>query len=132
MSATLAYTDGSSIGNPGPSGWAVLINDNLHSGSVKLSTNNVMELLAIYYAVAMCNTKILTVVTDSVLCVRLINGKATARKEAIFETLRLVFETVKEKDMVLQAVWVKGHAKTEGNLVVDRAARECAEFAKRL
>ena len=45
-----AYTDGSCLGNPGPGGWAYLINTNPKieaSGGKYITTNNVMEMTAI-------------------------------------------------------------------------------------
>jgi len=45
-----AYTDGSCLGNPGPGGWAYLINTDPKiedKGGKEISTNNVMEMTAI-------------------------------------------------------------------------------------
>lgn len=47
MRKIVVYTDGASAGNPGPSGWAFLMQGTLTSGSVVRATNNQMELLAI-------------------------------------------------------------------------------------
>ncbi|MFN3921342.1 MAG: ribonuclease HI [Caldimicrobium sp.] len=50
------YTDGCSLGNPGPGGYAVLIKnlgkDVLLSGSFSYTTNNKMELLAVIKALS--------------------------------------------------------------------------------
>ncbi|MFN4131796.1 MAG: ribonuclease HI [Caldimicrobium sp.] len=50
------YTDGCSLGNPGPGGYAVLIKnlgkDVLLSGSFSYTTNNRMELLAVIKALS--------------------------------------------------------------------------------
>ena len=49
-----AYTDGSSRGNPGPSGWSALImNDDKvreYSGAAQKATNNQMEICGVLYA----------------------------------------------------------------------------------
>ena len=45
-----AYTDGSCLGNPGPGGWAYLINTETQiekAGGKDITTNNVMEMTAI-------------------------------------------------------------------------------------
>ena len=46
----IIYTDGSSLGNPGPGGWGAVLMYGRHrkelSGGFKLTTNNRMELLA--------------------------------------------------------------------------------------
>ncbi len=49
---TLVYCDGSCIGNPGRGGWAFLVNDQnfIHGGNELNTTNNKMELTAVYKA----------------------------------------------------------------------------------
>lgn len=50
MKQVIIYTDGSSLKNPGSSGWAAVLTFNQHekelSGGYKLSTNNRMEIMA--------------------------------------------------------------------------------------
>ena len=41
------YTDGSCLGNPGPGGWAYIIDDFIGRGGAKVTTNNVMEMTAV-------------------------------------------------------------------------------------
>lgn len=56
MKEIVIYTDGCSLGNPGPGGYAVLIKnlgkDVLLSGSFSYTTNNKMELLAVIKALS--------------------------------------------------------------------------------
>ena len=65
------YTDGSSIGNPGPGGYGIImISDNREykkelSKGFKLTTNNRMELLAVIVAlesikIKNCNAEVFT------------------------------------------------------------------------
>ena len=63
MSKIYIYTDGSSLGNPGPGGWGVVMKygDKVKelSGGEKFTTNNRMELLAVIKALeAIKTTKI--------------------------------------------------------------------------
>lgn len=68
------YTDGSSLGNPGPGGWAFLLvcqdsEPYLFSGSEQKSTNNIMELTAcikgLLYTTAIYPETSINVYTDS-------------------------------------------------------------------
>lgn len=53
------YTDGSCIGNPGPGGWAYIIQDGgtevVGSGGADLATNNQMEMQAVIEALRVVN-----------------------------------------------------------------------------
>ena len=59
------YTDGSSLGNPGPSGWGVIIleeddiqiSEIILSGNEKKSTNNRMELKAVIESIEFVTEK---------------------------------------------------------------------------
>ena len=54
MSEITIYTDGSSLGNPGPGGYGVILKSGKHykelSQGYRLTTNNRMELLAVIVA----------------------------------------------------------------------------------
>lgn len=60
MSKIYIYTDGSSLGNPGPGGWGVVMKygDKVKelSGGEKFTTNNRMELLAVIKALEAIKT----------------------------------------------------------------------------
>lgn len=60
MEKILIYTDGSSLGNPGPGGWGVVMKfrDKTKelSGGEKFTTNNRMELLAVIEAIEALKT----------------------------------------------------------------------------
>ena len=52
-----AYTDGSCLGNPGPGGWAYIINKDPkieNFGGKDITTNNVMEMTAIIKVLEKC------------------------------------------------------------------------------
>ena len=48
------YTDGSCLGNPGPGGWAYIIDDFICRGGAKVTTNNIMEMTAVIKALEKC------------------------------------------------------------------------------
>jgi ribonuclease HI len=79
MQDIIVYSDGSSLGNPGPGGWAaILIYNNKRkelSGGYNLTTNNRMELLAVINALkALKSSKYkIKLYTDSRLIVDSIN-----------------------------------------------------------
>ena len=76
------YTDGSSLGNPGPSGWAVIVYNSQGdkvgsmSGGSAHSTNNAMELTALVKAVSWASRHGLeaTIHTDSAYCMNGFNS----------------------------------------------------------
>ena len=67
------YTDGACSNNPGPGGWAIIIENNQHiyvqSGSKENTTNNAMELTAVFRALKWFDDNAiyenLTIYTDS-------------------------------------------------------------------
>jgi len=129
MSITI-YTDGSSLGNPGPGGWAALI---IKDGKVvKLSgnepdtTNNRMELLAVIKAFAWVkknfkNPPAITVKSDSNLVI-----KTMTEDWKIKKNVDLWNQLSKFVDFTIKWVWVKGHAKNKYNNLCDEMAREQA------
>ncbi|KAA3648952.1 MAG: ribonuclease HI [Proteobacteria bacterium] len=135
------YTDGSCLGNPGPGGWAALLQYNGHekliTGGDTDTTNNRMELTAVIKALAClrqaCDIQLYTdskYVMDGAtqwLTNWRSNGWRTSQKKA-----------VKNVDLWQQLAqlcqghsidwhWVKAHAGHEFNERVDTAARQQAE-----
>jgi ribonuclease HI len=139
----LAYADGSSLGNPGPGGWAVLITDCKGitraplSGSEPMTTNNRMELLAAIHAYEALGPDVPAVLfVDSQYVVngltawlpnwksrgwRTASGKPVANRD-LWERL----EALHVAALVIPR-WVRGHAGTPLNEAVDRLARAAAE-----
>lgn len=126
-----AYTDGSSLGNPGPAGWAVLFDDKLHYGEIEHCTNNYAEMFAVKQAIdlALPNSK-LYIFTDSKLVIGWFNGFAI-NVEAIREVKKESDQEIRAKNLEIAFLKVKGHAQDESNIRVDRAARACATNLQR-
>jgi len=92
MSDLVAYVDGGSLGNPGPSGIGVVI-DGLDGGRVKIAKwighqdNNVAEYVALMealqYALAL-KARALHVYSDSQVVVRQMSGEYTCRSPRLY------------------------------------------------
>ncbi len=129
------YTDGSCFPNPGFGGWAFVILDaeNLpklvSSGRAAETTNNQMELLAIFkaieYTVSCGDPGEVTIFTDSRYCIGALSGewKLRANKEIIKKTWKLM-EEAKLKNISVEFEWVKGHAGNIGNEFADFYAND--------
>ncbi|HAU39882.1 MAG: ribonuclease H, ribonuclease HI [Candidatus Peregrinibacteria bacterium GW2011_GWF2_43_17] len=129
MSITI-YTDGSSLGNPGPGGWAALI---IHEGKVtKLcgnepdTTNNRMELLGVIKAFEWVgknfkNPPSITVKSDSSLVIKTMTENWKTKKNT--DLWKRLSEFA---DFTIKWEWVKGHAKNKYNNQCDELAREQA------
>ncbi len=138
------YSDGSSLGNPGPGGWGTILEYNGHekelSGAVDNTTNNQMELKGVIEGLKAlkepCNVNI---ISDSTYVVKGINewlnswiknNWRTAAKKAV-KNCELWQEYVKvSKPHKITAIWVKGHDGHEHNERCDILARSKAESIK--
>ncbi len=130
------YTDGACRGNPGPGGWAALLQQGERekeiSGAEPLTTNNRMELTAVIRALESLRKPVQARVnTDSEYVRRGITEWLTAWKARGWRTADR--KPVKNQDLweQLEAVsarhriewrWVPGHAGVPGNERVDRLA----------
>jgi ribonuclease HI len=138
LDKVMITTDGACLGNPGPGGWAALLQfgakEKMLSGSEPDTTNNRMELRAVIEGLLALKRKChVTVVTDSQYVMKAFkegwlekweqNGWKTADRKP-----------VKNKDLWESLVdlegrhdvhwkWVKGHAGHEENERVDAEAR---------
>lgn len=152
----IVYTDGSCLGNPGPGGWASLIEfkgeEILISGSSANTTNNRMEMLAVLEVLKYIKNNPdklpwlasfalnsiqpnLILVTDSLY---LKNGLQIWVKQWQIKNWRTsAGKPVKNKDLWLGLVnissafsinwkWVKGHSGQIQNEKVDKEARKLA------
>jgi ribonuclease HI len=140
----IIYTDGSSQGNPGPSGWAYVMMPNLQSESMVIcaagmpnSTSNRMELTAIlqaliYAEILKCTDRI-QVYTDSQYVSRSIN------EGWLDKWIDNNFKNIKNKDLWLQIYkylcrlnvqisWIKGHSENIYNDLADKLAKEACVF----
>lgn len=133
----VAYTDGACRGNPGPGGWAALLEWNGHerllSGNAEQTTNNRMELTAAIRALeAIRRASTVLLHTDSQYLRQGItewlprwqrNGWRTADGRPVKNQdlwLALASATARHR---VEWRWVRGHAGDPRNERVDRAAR---------
>lgn len=137
-----AYTDGSCLGNPGPGGWAYLINTNPKieaSGGKYITTNNVMEMTAIIKVLEKFSElkyKYVRVFTDSNYVKMGLTEWSKNWERNGWKTVK--GDDVKNKDEWIQMVelmrkfdivdikWVKAHNGNINNEYVDTKARELA------
>ena len=143
----IAYTDGSSRGNPGPGGFGVIIlddNENLlsyHSEREENTTNNRQELKAILWAFLKYGDKDNppTVYSDSAYCVNTFtnwmfswekNGWLKSDNKTP-ENLDLIkpFFNYWQKGYRIDLKKVKGHVGNKGNMLADALAT--GKFAKK-
>ena len=135
------YSDGSSLGNPGPGGWGTILEYNGNtkelSGGELNTTNNKMELKgAIEGLKALkepCNVEL---ISDSKYVVQAINEwlknwiknnwKTAGKKPVKNQELWREYLEVSQKHTI-KATWVKGHAGHEENERCDILARTEAE-----
>jgi ribonuclease HI len=127
------YTDGSSLGNPGPGGFGVVLLAGKHrkelSGGFRRTTNNRMELLAVIVALEQLKGEghEVTVYSDSKYVVQSIE------LGWVFGWVKKGFKGKKNKDLWMRfltiypkhkvkMVWVKGHANIPENERCDRLA----------
>ena len=135
------YSDGSSLGNPGPGGWGTILqyNDNLKelSGGQKNTTNNQMELLGVIKGLeALKEPCEVEIISDSKYVVQAINEwlinwqknnwKTAAKKPVKNQELwQQYLESAKSHK--IKAVWVKGHNGHKENERCDILAKDEAE-----
>ncbi len=138
------YTDGSSLGNPGPGGYGAVLLYQGHrkelSGGFRRTTNNRMELLAAIEGLrALQEPCRVTLYTDSNY---LVNGitKGWARRWRSKGWMRNKRERALNADLWAELlelcethnvafVWVKAHAGNEENERCDTLAKEAAQAA---
>lgn len=129
----IMYTDGSSLGNPGPGGYGTLLLSGKFrkeiSAGYRLTTNNRMELMAVIAGLeALKNdNSSVTVYTDSRYVVDAVE------KGWLLNWIRIRFKGKKNSDLWMRFyeiykrhnvrfVWVKGHAEIPGNERCDQMA----------
>ena len=119
------YTDGSCLGNPGPGGWAAIIEENGNkerlSGREDETTNNRMEILAAIKGLqATPSHSQITVFSDSQYVV---NTMTKGWKRKANQDLWAALDTaVKERRVTWK--WVRGHAGNPGNEEADALANQ--------
>ena len=136
----IVYTDGACSGNPGKGGWAALIidqqNEQIISGSEKLTTNNRMELMAVIQSLIKIKSDKINIFTDSKYVKNGIedwihkwkkNGWITTNKQPVKnKDLWVQLDNLRENKNI-KWQWVKGHSTDRYNNLVDEAARKAAQ-----
>lgn len=137
MAVINVYTDGSSLGNPGPGGYGIILRSGKHykeiSKGYRLTTNNRMELLAVIIALETIKKEdsIVHIYTDSKYVVDSIN------KKWVYKWEKIGFKGKKNPDLwkrlllihpkhQVNFIWVKGHAGHEMNERCDELAVKAA------
>ena len=137
-SRMVAYTDGSCSPNPGPGGWAYVLEDAAGlrpgaSGCELQTTNNRMELIAVVKVLEDHGSQPLSIYTDSQyvqlgLQSWLANWKrqgwrTAARKPVKNQDLWRVLDVLTARADV-RFIWVRGHAANPGNELADSLAKK--------
>ncbi len=138
MKTVIIYTDGACSGNPGPGGWAAIIQcgsaEKIVKGAEKETTNNRMELMAAIKGLESLTERCqVTLYTDSVYVQKgatewLLGWKKNNWKTAAKQPVKNI-DLWQQIDAVLAKhhidwQWVKGHSGHVENDRVDQLARE--------
>jgi ribonuclease HI len=139
MKRVTIFSDGSSLGNPGPGGWGTILRFGKHekelTGGEPMTTNNRMELRAVIEGLkALKEPCEVTIYSDSSYVVKAIN-------EWLPAWIARDFKKVKNPDLwkeylevakphKIKAVWVRGHNGHPENERCDELARRTAEQFK--
>lgn len=136
----ILYTDGASIGNPGPGAYVALILHNkkqiLLSHSYRKTTNNRMELKAVIEGLNFClnnNISRIKIYTDSQLIYKAITDgwierwirvgwKTTNKKPVLNQDLWLKLHFFLNKIQV-EIYWIESHSGNKFNELVDKIAK---------
>jgi ribonuclease HI len=124
----IIYTDGACRGNPGPGGWAAILQygdkNREISGAELQTTNNRMEMMAVIQALqALTRPCAVRLHTDSQLVVNTMTKgwKRKANQDLWAEIDQLA------KTHQVEWIWVKGHASDPLNNRVDELAVQAAK-----
>lgn len=148
------YTDGACSENPGPGGWAMVVNTenacDQFSGGEASTTNNRMELTgmvkALRYIATQGNSRdIYEVYCDSAYVVNSINNKWLERwklngwktkqgedikNRDLWEQIGECFKRIRKQEQQVVLIKIKGHAGNTFNELVDKLARAESMKAK--
>ena len=127
------YTDGSSLGNPGPGGWCAILKYKNHQkiikGGEKLTTNNKMELKAVIEALKSLKEPYeIKLYSDSTYVLKGISNW-------INNWIKKEFKNVKNKELwqeflnvkqnhKISTNWIKAHSGHKENEICDKIAKE--------
>jgi len=127
------FTDGSSLGNPGPGGWCAILRykekEKIISGGENYTTNNKMELTAVIEALkALKEPCEIELYSDSTYVLKGIN-------EWLNNWIKKNFKNVKNPELWKEFLeiskphkihinWVKGHSGHKENEICDKIAKK--------
>jgi len=133
------FTDGSSLGNPGPGGWCAILRYKNHEKILKggevYTTNNRMELMAVIKALEALKFPCeVNLYSDSTYVLNAIdkwldNWKKKNFKNVKNEDLWKRFLEV-SKPHKINVIWIKGHSGHKENEICDKIAKEEANRRK--
>ena len=141
MAVFTIYTDGACSGNPGPGGWAAIINPGINEqiiyGGAAQTTNNIMELIAAIEGIKkVSGGQQIKIFTDSQYVQKGItewinNWRAKDWKTASNKPVKNV-ELWKALDALCQQMsvswhWIRGHDNDDANERADKLARAALE-----
>ncbi|BCD61404.1 ribonuclease HI [Nitratiruptor sp. YY08-26] len=139
MKRVFLFSDGSSLGNPGPGGYCAILRykdtEKVISGGEPHTTNNRMELRAVIEGLkALKEPCIVEIYSDSNYVVQAINQWLAGWVHKNFKNVKnpdLWKEFVEvAKPHRIKAIWVKGHAGHEENERCDKIAKQMAQMQK--
>jgi len=128
MKTVTIYTDGACSGNPGPGGWAAVLEcDGRRKeicGGVRRTTNVRMELRAVLEALRCLrgNDLDITVYSDSQAVVSPFNSGSAKRNKVMNSDLWKGILEITDRMASVRFEWVKGHADNSGNNRCDELA----------
>lgn len=140
MDVIRIYTDGSSLGNPGPGGYGIVLKWREKvkkiSKGFKLTTNNRMELMAVIESLKSLSPHAkemkIVVYTDSKYVVDAVTKgwvygwqKKNFKDKKNPDLWRAFLRISKDFDLLFE--WVKGHSGHEENEICDKLAKTAAE-----
>lgn len=132
-----AYVDGSSLGNPGPSGYGAILTNNETGVESEISTpvchatGNMAEIMAARGAMLACETPSktrLTIYSDSMYTIGVCSGKKKAKSN--YYLVGTVLKVMKEFDKITW-IYVRGHNGDVMNNRADKLAKRAAIHARK-
>lgn len=135
MKSVTLFCDGSSLGNPGPGGYGIILRykdiEKEYSGGAEHTTNNIMELTAVIEGLKLlqepCKVEIYS---DSTYVVRGINEWLRGWQKKAFKNVKNIPLWKEYLNVsaghIIRAIWVKGHAGHSENERCDTLAKEMA------
>jgi ribonuclease HI len=139
MTELIVATDGSSLGNPGPTGWAWYVDENnWRSDGLAIGTNNIGELQAVRLVLADTGSRALLIIADSRYVIdsltRYVYGwerngwvTTTGKPVANQDLIKDIRDLMRGRSVRFQ--WTRGHAGQALNERVDLLARSAATRA---